>query len=138
MDDFFLQPEMRTEERLSQPGGNVHYERVEQEILMLLQQEESFSYRPYSCRIGAFLEEILVTPKAITIMEGSYSCHPTLQSYYDLRIFLTTEYKVQIERIQKRNGEQQAKIFEERWIPLEEMYFQKYQVEENCEQIYYT
>ena len=25
MDDFFLPPEMRTEERLSQPGGNVHY-----------------------------------------------------------------------------------------------------------------
>ena len=31
MDDFFLPPELRTQERLSSPGGNVHYERFEAE-----------------------------------------------------------------------------------------------------------
>ncbi|NRT94069.1 hypothetical protein [Clostridium beijerinckii] len=33
MDDFFLPPRMKTKERLAQPGGNVHYERFEEEIL---------------------------------------------------------------------------------------------------------
>ena len=33
MDDFFLPRELRTKERLSSPGGNVHYERFETEVL---------------------------------------------------------------------------------------------------------
>ena len=32
MDDFFLPPELRTPQRYAQPGGNVHYERVEAEL----------------------------------------------------------------------------------------------------------
>ena len=33
MDDFFLPPALRTQERYAAPGGNVHYERVEAELL---------------------------------------------------------------------------------------------------------
>ena len=54
MDDFFLRPEQRTEERLSQPGGNVDRERFLQEVLLPLKRGESFSYRPYDCRTHCF------------------------------------------------------------------------------------
>ena len=33
MDDFFLRPEQRTKERLSEAGGNVDYKRFQEEIL---------------------------------------------------------------------------------------------------------
>ena len=33
MDDFFLPPALRTPERYAASGGNVHYERVEAELL---------------------------------------------------------------------------------------------------------
>ena len=33
MDDFFLRPEQRTEERLSETGGNIDYERFEEEVI---------------------------------------------------------------------------------------------------------
>ena len=33
MDDYFLPAELRTAERFAEPGGNVHRERVEEEIL---------------------------------------------------------------------------------------------------------
>ena len=35
MDDFFLPPSLRTKERLSEPGGNVHYERFAEEVPLL-------------------------------------------------------------------------------------------------------
>lgn len=35
MDDFFLPLEMRTPQRLQQPGGNVHYERFLETVLNL-------------------------------------------------------------------------------------------------------
>ena len=42
MDDFFLQPAMRNEKRLSQPGGNIDYERFLSEILQPLSRGETF------------------------------------------------------------------------------------------------
>ncbi|MCL1877401.1 MAG: hypothetical protein FWF80_00945, partial [Defluviitaleaceae bacterium] len=33
MDDFFLPQDLRTEERLNTPGGNVHHERFASEVL---------------------------------------------------------------------------------------------------------
>ena len=38
MDDFFLPPALRTPERYAAPGGNVHYERVEAELLRPLRE----------------------------------------------------------------------------------------------------
>ena len=50
MDDFFLRPEQRTAERYAQPGGNVDYERFQEEVLSPLKQGVAFSYRPFSCK----------------------------------------------------------------------------------------
>lgn len=49
MDDFFLRPGQRTQERLSEVGGNVDYERFHDEVIIPLLKNESFSYRPYDC-----------------------------------------------------------------------------------------
>ena len=49
MDDFFLPPEMRTEERLSQPGGNVHYERFMTEVAGNLSEGEPLTYGVFDC-----------------------------------------------------------------------------------------
>ena len=44
MDDYFLPQELRTAERLTEPGGNLHYERFVAEILPGLRDEAGFSY----------------------------------------------------------------------------------------------
>ncbi|MDO4484631.1 MAG: hypothetical protein Q4C54_09470 [Clostridia bacterium] len=46
-----------------------------------------------------------------------------LADTYDLKYFLRIPYSLQQERILRRNGEQGLKMFESRWIPLEEKYF---------------
>lgn len=133
MDDFFLTPDMRTEERMKIPGGNVDYERVLSEVIEPLKTGKTFSYRPYQCGVQSFGEPIKVVPAAVTVFEGSYSCHPALWDFYDLHIFLDVDGDTQIKRIALRNGEKSAEIFKKRWIPLEESYFGEYQIKSRCE-----
>lgn len=133
MDDFFLRPEQRTQERLEVPGENVDHERFFEEVIKPLSKNEAFSYRPYCCAQQKLCEAIKVSPSRITIVEGSYSCHPKLWDYYDLHIFADVDYDEQIRRITARNGEAAAQVFKEKWIPLEEKYFEAYSVKERCE-----
>ena len=57
MDDFFLQRSQRTPERLAQIGGNVDYERFQEEVLLPLRFRRAFSYRPFDCRTFTRSEE---------------------------------------------------------------------------------
>ena len=132
MDDFFLRPEQRTEERLRQPGGNVDYERFREEVLLPLKQGLPFSYRPYDCRTQKFREPVCVEPDTVAVVEGSYSCHPELWDFYDLHIFLTVSPEEQRLRIRQRNGEKGLEIFQNKWIPLEERYFEAFRIEQRC------
>ena len=132
MDDFFLRPGQRTEKRLSEPGGNIDYERFEPEVLIPLKQGRKFCYRPYDCKSQTLKEPVKAAPQKITIIEGSYSCHPALIDYFDLRIFMTISAETQRNRILSRNAEL-AKRFFELWIPLEEAYFSAFRIEEKCE-----
>ena len=133
MDDFFLRPEQRTEERLRQPGGNVDSERFLQEVLLPLKRGEPFAYRPYDCRTRGFKEPVGVEPERLMLIEGSYSCHPMLWDYYDLHIFLTVSPKEQLRRIENRGGLAALDSFISKWIPLEERYFEAFSVKERCE-----
>ncbi len=133
MDSFFLQAHQRTEERLATPGENIDHERFISEVLLPLKSGKSFSYREYLCYNGKFSEPVFVPEKKITVIEGSYSCHPSLFGSYDLRIFVTTDYDTQLERIIERDGESYSKVFKTKWIPLEEKYFLAYSVMQRCD-----
>jgi len=132
MDNFFLQPDQRTETRLNTVGGNVDYERFEEEILAKLSSNEIFSYAPYCCKTQDLLTPIYVNPLKLNIVEGVYSMHPNLIKYYDLKIFLEVPYQTQIERITKRNSKMLNRFIEE-WIPLEETYFTEMKIKEKCD-----
>lgn len=133
MDDFFLRPGQRTGERLAQPGGNIDHERFLAEVLAPLAAGEDLAYRPYCCRTGELGAPVEVKPTPVVIVEGAYSCHPALWDFYARRVFLTVEPEEQLRRIAARNGQEQVKIFRERWIPLEERYFSACQVEDRCD-----
>ena len=133
MDHFFLRPEQRTEERLREPGGNVDYERFVEEVVLPFRQRKPFSYRVFDCKKMGFASNVPVRPDVVTIVEGSYSCHPVLWDFYDLRLFLDIEPEEQLRRICCRNGEKALTIFRRRWIPLEERYFSEYRIQERCD-----
>lgn len=123
MDDFYLPFDMRTKERLEQPGGNVHYERFNKEVLAPILSKDPVTYVPYECSTGNFGEPTIIDPRNINIIEGSYSLHPSLNQVYDCKVFLTIREQVQIQRIGKRSGEEKLEQFLNKWIPLENKYF---------------
>ena len=132
MDDFFLRPEQRTPERFAQPGGNVDYERFLEEVLAPLKIGESFSYRPFDCKTFTLRAPVSVTPKKLTIIEGSYANHPSFGNPYTLKIFLTVTPELQRQRILQRPEFLHQRFFKE-WIPMEEHYFTRFQIRENCD-----
>lgn len=136
MDDFFLRPEQRTVKRLAKPGGNVDYERFLKEVMQPLKRGEAFFFRPYDCHRQVFSEAVFAEPCLLNIIEGSYACHPVLWDCYHVRIFLTLEKEEQLCRIRERNGEDMLRIFRDKWIPLEERYFEYFQIEKRCDVSY--
>ena len=132
MDDFFLPPELRTPERLDEPGGNVHYERFEREVLPLLKSGGAFSYRVFDCRIMGFAGECAVPASRWRIVEGAYACHPRFGGYADLRVFADVDPETQTGRILARGGPEAASRFAEKWIPLEEAYLRAHGIRKNA------
>jgi len=125
MDDFFLTPELKTEERLREVGGNVDYVRFKHEVIDGINSGREFQYHKYDCKQRILVGLIPVSPQKLNIIEGSYSMHPTLIENYDLKIFLSIDEKKQISRILKRNGAAMLKRFLCEWIPMENRYFKE-------------
>lgn len=132
MDDFFLRPEQRTAQRLSETGGNVDYERFREEVLLPIAAGIPFSYRPYDCAAGTLKEPVPVLPKKLSIIEGSYSHHPYFGNAYDLRVCLTVEPELRRQRILQRPAFLHKRFFEE-WIPMEQRYFQEFQIPDKAD-----
>ena len=105
MDDFFLPPALRTQERRSEPGGNVHYERFLTEVIPKLASGQAFSYQRFDCSRMAPGDWLPVQNNGFVFVEGAYSCHPVLGEYMDRKVFLDIDHETQTERIRTRNGE---------------------------------
>ncbi len=132
MDDFFLPPMLRTPERLAQPGGNVHYERVLSEVINPLQRGEVAEYGVFDCSVMDISGVQRAGEKQLVIIEGAYSLHPAFGSYFDLAVFFDIDPQEQIKRITERNGAEKLVSFTERWIPMEERYIAACNVAERC------
>lgn len=129
MDDFFLPACLRTDERMAQAGGNVHYERFNSEVAERIEKGEDFSYGVFDCSVMAITKEKRIRLKGLIIVEGAYCMRPEWRHLYDLKVFMKTGRATQIERILQRNGPEKVRLFEEKWIPMENAYFTEYDVE---------
>ncbi len=133
MDDFFLRPEQRTPERYQMPGENVDHERFLEEVLIPLSERRDFSYVPFDCDVMKLSEHsVFVKDNPVAVIEGSYSQRDDLRKYYDISAVIDIDPQLQLERLAKRNP-QKLQMFIDRWIPLEEMYFQAYRIYERAD-----
>ena len=131
-DDFYLPLVARCANWQEQPGANIDFIRLRNEVLQPLLRGETALYNAYSCAAGAFLPSKPFAAAPLTILEGSYSHHPLLAGYETLRVFVTCSKEEQTRRLQAREGERYAN-FAARWIPLEEGYFAQYRIEETAD-----
>lgn len=128
MDDFFLPEELRTAERLAEPGGNIHYERFIEEVIPNVRNPETFAYGRFDCGKMAIRGERWVDAERLRIVEGSYSCHPKFGDYMDIRVFLDVDEAVQKSRLIDRDGGEILEKFENVWIPMEQKYFAAFDI----------
>lgn len=140
MDEFFLPSNLRTKDRLSEPGGNIHYERFVSQILPNLQllKEDPATFRPFSyevfdCHTMNYKDFMpVITKEPLTIIEGSYCLHPNFRELYDIKVFLDISQNLQKERLLSRVGKEAYMLFESKWIPMEELYFKTYSPSSIC------
>ena len=132
MDDFFLRPEQRTEERLARQGNNVDWERFDREVLSPLCRSGHARFRPWRCREGVFGPEEVVKPSPLTVVEGSYSLHPALRERFHLRVWVEADMDTRLVRLALRGGPACVERFRTIWIPLEDRYFAACGVRDCC------
>ena len=132
MDDYYLPIEERDENWESICGGNIDYGRFIYEVMEPAISGKIIHYQPYSCQKKRLLDSIVMKDNRISIVEGSYSQHPCLNGFYDLKVFMTCTERIQRERLIQREGNHFA-MFEQRWIPLEWNYFNQYNVKDNSD-----
>ena len=135
-DDYFLPPKKRTLERLNEPGGNFDYERFNKEIINGIKTNKQFYFTPFSCSDMRLKESVLVKPKTMNVVEGSYCMHPYLDDIYDIKVFLTIDYELQKARILQRNGKEKLKDFIQKWIPMENKYFDTFKIKQKCDYVF--
>ncbi len=122
-DDFFLPRAMRSKERLSEDGGNVHYERLRDTVLNI-KKTDGCEYQRYDCALDEFKKETL-PPCRLNIVEGCYSLHQSIRNEYDLAVLVKANRAVQVGRILVRDGKDKLKRYIDEWIPLEDAYLSR-------------
>ena len=137
-DDYFLPPEMKTTHRLAEAGGNFDRERFEKEILKAILRNQNFTFNIYDCHTLSCFESGKVFCKRLNIVEGVYCMHPDLADYYDYKIYLDVEENKKHQRILNRSNESKLERFKNEWIPLENKYFDTFNIRNNCDIVFDT
>ena len=136
MDDFYLPKEKRNQKRLDELAGHMDKERFLETVLIPLSKNQEVTYRPFDCKSQELKDAVTVTPKALTVIEGSYSLYPDFTKYYSLTVFLDVDEKKRRERVLKRcSSEKEAQAFFDTWIPLENTYFEATDIKNRCDLI---
>lgn len=133
IDDFYLPIHLRSENRFKQPGRNIHWERLLDEVLSPLQDGQKVKYCKYIPEKKAFSSEITLEAKPLTIVEGTYALLPELQHFYSIKVNLSVDLITQYKRIEKREPSEKVNQFKRIWIPKSKTYLDMYDIENNSD-----
>ena len=125
-DDFVIPHAQKTEARLSVPGGNCDIDRLAAEVVMPWKTGQAVRYRRYDCRRDRMCETEELPPCRVLILEGSYCNLPPIRDAADLRIVLQAPREVREARLRERETPESLEMFQKKWIPLEDAYFEAY------------
>ena len=132
-DDFFLNPSLKTKERLNEIGGNINYEAIKEVLLKIKDAWENninkISFDAYDCMKKAYYKkEIILKDKVL--FEGVYSYHPYFNSLIDKCAFVYIDDNTQLQRILLREN---SNLFINEWMPLENKYFDHFDFLSNAD-----
>ncbi|MBO6120204.1 MAG: AAA family ATPase [Lachnospiraceae bacterium] len=132
MDDFYLPFQKRDKNWMNIVAGHMDFERLIENVLKPYKAKRKTNYISYDCHSDMYLQEIPIDLEKILIIEGSYSSHPTLNDYVDLKIFIEVDRDEQVKRLTNRNKDTVDK-FLSMWVPFENNYFETLKIREKSD-----
>lgn len=132
MDDFYLPFQERDKNWMNVVAGHMDFDRVMETVLSPYKEQKKTNYISYDCHSDKYLEEIPIDLDKELVLEGSYSLHPKLQKFIDLKIFMDINSAEQEKRLTKRNAKTVDK-FVSMWIPFENRYFTECSIKEKSD-----
>ena len=125
-DDFVVPHRQKTPDRLAVPGGNCDWERLTREVIGPWKGGSQIRVRKYDWNADCLKPPEQIRPGRLLILEGSYCNLPPIRKYADLRLFVKILDEIRFERLKRRESPESLERFRERWIPLEDAYFEHY------------
>lgn len=117
-DDFY----QLSNRRSMDIGGNWDLRRLEEQVLQPLSQNEPARYERYDWETDRLAETHDVPAGGFVIVEGCYTMMQHLLPYYQFTIWVESPKEVRLQRGIERDGEEKRHLWEELWMPAEEVY----------------
>ncbi len=137
MDDFYLPFDKRDKNWMNMTASHMDFDQVINMILLPYKEEGEVCYIPYDCHSDKFMQEVNIDVGEILILEGSYSSHPKLSGYVDMKIFIDIDEAEQLRRLKVRNPKTYDK-FLSMWVPFENRYFEELKIKSQSDLILVT
>lgn len=131
MDDYYLPFSQREADWKNICAGNMDLCRLEREVLLPLSRGQAVRTFRYNCRQDKMVKDNREAA-SFAIVEGTYSLHPRVRSYFDLTFFLSVADRLQKSRLEAREGTNYQN-FLDLWIPMEKHYFQELDPKKNAD-----
>ena len=132
MDDFYLPFQMRDKNWMNIIAGHMDFDRLIENVLIPFKEKRKTNYISYDCHSDKYLQEIPIDLDKIFVIEGSYTSHPMLDEYVDIKIFVNIDEDEQKERLTKRNPDVVDK-FLSMWVPFENRYFEELKIKDRSD-----
>jgi len=123
-DHFYLPFDQRTDI----VAGHMNIKKILHEVLIPHALGKDTHYEWFDPHINRVRSTIYEPYQKLLILEGSYSMHPDLQPYIDVKIVLSVSADIQHSRILARSSEEVLAKFISTWIPQEKKYQAFYQI----------
>ncbi|WP_319633404.1 uridine kinase family protein [Paenibacillus psychroresistens] len=125
MDDFYYPTkERKLINHQTEIGGNWDWNRVLNQVLVPIKQNENGYYQIYDWDNDILTEWHTVPIGGIVIIEGCYSLRKELSFLYDVRIWIESPQDIRLERGVQRDGGGNRDMWEKVWLPDEDRYFE--------------
>ena len=132
MDDFYLPFQERDKNWMNIIAGHMDFNRLIENVLKPYKAGKKTNYVSYDCHSDKYLQEIPIDLGKILVIEGSYTSHPILDEYVDLKVFVDIDKDEQVKRLTKRNPDVVDK-FLSMWVPFENNYFESLKIKEKSD-----
>jgi uridine kinase len=133
IDDFIVKEKLTV---ASWDDGAFDLARLEEQVLLPASQGQPVSYQRLQWETNTLSEAIAVPDVDYLIIEGISSYHPSIEHYYDYKIWVESPREVAQQRGHTRDGSNENAQYWEIWAKNDVAYQQQYHPEQRADCVF--